>query len=113
MKQLQSALLSPSLTYELVKIGSQLGRLRHAYQVTQREAAVRAGISRNTAYRIECGDAGVAIGQILRYLDAIAPGTTVRDLVNESSTELLSLANRERTKRASTKGHGGAAREET
>lgn len=111
MKQMQSALLPPSLTSELVKIGGQLGRLRHAHQVTQRQAAARAGLSRNTAYRIERGDAGVAIGQIIRYLDAISPGATIQDLVNESSEELLALADRERTKRTSGK-RSRAAREE-
>lgn len=111
MKQLQSALLSPSLSHELTKIGGQLGRLRHAYQVTQREAALRAGISRNTAYRIECGDAGVAIGQILRYLDAISPGTTIQDLLNETSEKLLALRRRETTKRARTTGRAGRLNE--
>lgn len=104
MKVIQSAVLPPSLTGELVKLGEQLGRLRHAHRISQGDAAIRAGISRNTAYRIECGHPGVAIGQIVRYLDAIAPGATFQDLVNETSEKLVALKLREMTKRTRTVG---------
>ena len=45
-------------------------------------------MSRNTAYRLEKGDPGIAMGQILRYLDAIVPGKTLLELL-----ELAPLAN--------------------
>ena len=59
----------------------------------------RAGLSRNTAYRIEKGDPGLAIRQVLRYLDAIAPGATLTDLLLESDPALAFLRARESTKR--------------
>ena len=67
--------------------------------IKQTDAALRAGQSRNTAYRIERGDPGLAIGQVLRYLDAIAPGSTLLDLLSESDPALAALAARERTQR--------------
>jgi hypothetical protein len=70
-----------------------------ARRVKQADAALRAGLSRNTAYRLEHGDPGVALGQILRYLDAIAPGSTLRNLLDESDPALASLSMRERTRR--------------
>ncbi|QUN32820.1 helix-turn-helix transcriptional regulator (plasmid) [Cupriavidus sp. KK10] len=45
-----------------------LARLRQARHIKQADAAVRAGLSRNTAYRIEKGDPGLAFGQMLEYL---------------------------------------------
>jgi hypothetical protein len=55
--------------------------------------------SRNTVYRLEKGDPGLAIGQVLRYLDAIAPGSTLLDLLSEKDPALISLSAREKTKR--------------
>ena len=52
-----------------------------------------------TAYRIEKGDAGLAIGQILRYLEAIAPGTSLIALLMEYDPSLGALQARESTKR--------------
>jgi transcriptional regulator with XRE-family HTH domain len=99
MKVQQAVLLAPHLLAESKRIGELLARLRVARKVKQSDAAVRAGLSRNTAYRIEHGDPGLAIGQVLRYLDAIAPGSTLADLFLESDLALLSLAARERTRR--------------
>jgi transcriptional regulator with XRE-family HTH domain len=99
MKVRQSAVLSTHLAQEVAHLGQLLARLRHARKVKQADAALRAGLSRNTAYRIEKGDAGVAIGQVLRYLDAIAPGTTLVGLLNESDPALSALQARESTKR--------------
>ena len=99
MKVRQSAVLSTHLAKEVVHLGQLLARLRHARKVKQADAALRAGISRNTAYRIEKGDAGLAIGQVLRYLEAIAPGTTLAGLLNESDPSLSALQARESTKR--------------
>ncbi|MBF8179775.1 helix-turn-helix transcriptional regulator [Herminiimonas contaminans] len=99
MKVQQSAVLSTHLAQEVVHLGRLLARLRHARKVKQVDAALRAGLSRNTAYRIEKGDAGLAIGQILRYLEAIAPGTTLAGLLLESDPALSALQARESTKR--------------
>lgn len=45
--------------------------------MTQDEAALRAGLSRPTVARIEAGTANRTLSQILRYLDALAPGTSL------------------------------------
>jgi transcriptional regulator with XRE-family HTH domain len=99
MKVRQSAALSTHLKQEVVRLGQLLARLRHARNIRQVDAALRAGLSRNTAYRIEKGDPGLAIGQVLRYLEAIAPGTTLAGLLRESDPALASLRVRESTKR--------------
>ena len=99
MKVQQSAVLSKHLAQEVVQLGQLVARLRHARNVKQADAALRAGLSRNTAYRIEKGDPGLAIGQVLRYLEAIAPGTTLTDLLLEADPALASLQARESTKR--------------
>lgn len=80
MRVAQSATLRPELVSEAAKIGELLARLRIARGVKQADAALHTGLSRNTVYRLEKGDPGVALGrQILRYLDAIAPGLTLLD----------------------------------
>lgn len=99
MKVRQSAVLSEHLAQEVVHLGQLLARLRHARHVKQVDAALRAGLSRNTAYRIEKGDPGLAIGQVLRYLEAIAPGATLTGLLLESDPALASLRTRELTRR--------------
>jgi transcriptional regulator with XRE-family HTH domain len=99
MKIRQSAVLSPHLAKEIAHVGYLLARLRHARKVKQSDAALRAGLSRNTAYRMEKGDAGLAIGQVLRYLEAIAPGTTLASLLMEADPALTALQARESTKR--------------
>ena len=99
MRVTQSTVLSPELTSEAQKLGTLLARLRLSRGIKQQDAAVRAGISRNTAYRLEQGDPGLAVGQILRYLDAIAPGQTLRELLAESNPALVALGEREKKKR--------------
>lgn len=99
MKISQSAALAPHLLDQAKQLGRRLARLRLARGFKQTDAALRAGLSRNTAYRIERGDPGLAIGQVLRYLDAIAPGSTLLDLLSESDPALAALAARERTQR--------------
>ncbi|WP_159914679.1 helix-turn-helix domain-containing protein [Pantoea sp. 18069] len=99
MKLHQSAVLSPHLAQELVHLGHLLARLRQARKVKQADAALRAGLSRNTAYRLEKGDPGLAVGQVLRYLDAIAPGATLADLLRQADPALTALQARESTKR--------------
>ncbi len=73
--------------------------MRAARRMRQEEAALRAGISRNTAYRLEHGDPGVAIGQLLRYLDAIAPGLKLVDALAMRDPSLQALRARELTGR--------------
>jgi len=100
MKVTQSALLSPSQTEEARKVGSAFARLRLARGVKQDQAALRAGVSRNTAYRLEKGDPGIAMGQILRYLEAIVPGKTLLELLSETDPALAALSAKEQRRRA-------------
>jgi DNA-binding XRE family transcriptional regulator len=100
MKVTQAAVLTPSLASEARKLGAGVARLRIARGVKQDQAALRAGLSRNTAYRLEKGDPGVALGQILRYLDAIVPGKTLLDLLAESDPALATLRGQEQRRRA-------------
>jgi transcriptional regulator with XRE-family HTH domain len=99
MKVTQSALLSPSQAAEAKKLGTALARLRIARGMKQDQAALRAGLSRNTAYRLEKGDPGIAMGQILRYLDAVVPGKTLLELLSETDPALAALAAREQRRR--------------
>jgi DNA-binding XRE family transcriptional regulator len=100
MKITQSAILAPHLAAEIKKLGANLSRLRIARGVKQDQAALRAGLSRNTAYRLEKGDPGIAIGQVLRYLDAIVPGQSLLEFLSESDPALAALSVRERRRRA-------------
>ena len=101
MKVTQSAILNSSLAAETQKLGRALARLRIARGTKQDQAALRAGLSRNTAYRLEKGDPGIAVGQILRYLDAIAPGKTLVELLTETDPALTPAAlNRDSTRTA-------------
>lgn len=99
MKVSQSSAISPELARQSEQIGQLLARLRQARRIKQADAALRAGLSRNTAYRLEKGDPGLAFGQILRYLDAISPGTTLAGLLAESDPALKALESREATRR--------------
>jgi len=96
-----NAILSlPAELHEQAReIGERLARLRAAHPMRQVDAAVRAGLSRSTASRIEGGDPGVALGQILRYVHAIAPGISLGRLLSEELPSLTALQSRERTKR--------------
>jgi transcriptional regulator with XRE-family HTH domain len=99
MKTTQAEVLSPVLLQQAQRIGGALARLRTARGIKQVDAALRAGISRNTAYRLERGDPGLAMGQVFRYLDAIAPGATLLQLLQESDPSLAVLAQKEQTQR--------------
>lgn len=99
MKINQSAAISSHLLAQSLQIGLLIARLRIARKMKQTDAAVRAGLSRNTAYRIEKGDPGVAMGQVMRYVDAISPGSTLLDLLNESDPALGILKAAEQTRR--------------
>lgn len=100
MKITQAAVLSPSQAAEAKKLGAALARLRIARGVKQDQAALRAGLSRNTAYRMEKGDPGIAMGQILRYLDAVVPGKTLFELLSETDPALAALSAKEQRRRA-------------
>ena len=100
MKVTQAALLSPVQADGAKKLGAALARLRIARGLKQDQTALRAGLSRNTAYRLEKGDPGIAIGQILRYLDAIVPGKTLLELLSETDPSLAALGAKERRRRA-------------
>jgi transcriptional regulator with XRE-family HTH domain len=87
----QSAALPPSLAQQAAEIGDALLRLRQARRIKQSEAALRAGISRATAQRLERGDPGVSLGIALRYLDAIAPGATLLKLLSGKDPSLAAM----------------------
>jgi len=61
------------------------------------DAAGRAGLARSTAVLIEKGDPSRTQAQILRHLEAIAPGVTVMRLLQESAPSLAALGARELT----------------
>ena len=100
MKVTQSALLNSSQAAEAKRLGAALARLRIARGMKQDQAALRAGLSRNTAYRLEKGDPGIAMGQVLRYLEAIVPGKTLLELLSETDPALAALGAKERRQRA-------------
>lgn len=100
MKVTQSAVLSPTLAAEAKRLGAALARLRIARGMKQDQAALRAGLSRNTAYRLEKGEPGIAVGQVLRYLDAIVPGKTLLELLSETDPALAALGVQEQRRRA-------------
>lgn len=100
MKKAQNIAMPPHLIQRLKGIGEHLARMRKARRLLQAEVAVRANISRETASRIENGDASVAIGQIVRYLEVIAPGTDLARLYETQDAALALLESSERRQRA-------------
>ncbi len=99
MKYDESALLSAELTSQAQELGERLARLRKARKLRQSDAATRAGMSRVTAGKVERGDPRQSLGQILRYLDAIAPGTDLLSLLQRTDPSLVALENAEATRR--------------
>lgn len=99
MRTKQSNMLDERQLEESKRIGALIARLRLARKLKQAPAAIRAGMSRNTAYRIETGDPGVAMGQLLKYVDALVPGMTLKDLLLENNPALLALAASEKKQR--------------
>ncbi|MGV7208771.1 helix-turn-helix domain-containing protein [Oxalobacteraceae bacterium A2-2] len=99
MRVAQADALPSHLAIEATKIGERLARLRVARSISQTEAALRAGMSRNTAYRLEKGEPSIALGQLLRYLDAIAPGKTLQNFLLEDDSAIAALEAKERRKR--------------
>jgi len=100
MKNTQANTLNDKLASQLRDIGALFPRLRIARRITQSDAAIRAGISRTTASLIENGSPSVAIGQVLRYLDAIAPGKKLSQLLSSNDPSVLALEEDEQRKRA-------------
>lgn len=99
MRYAESAALPEPLHAQARALGERLARLRRARKLRQQDAAVRAGLSRVTAGRLERGEPAQSIGQLLRYLEAIAPGTSLLALLQESDPSLIALRSAEATQR--------------
>jgi len=99
MKRDEQPMMSPERLREARELGEKLARLRIARRIRQADAATRAGISRSTAVLLEKGDLGRTQAQILRYLEAIAPGVSLLSLLKEDDPSLQALAARETTRR--------------
>ena len=99
MKRDETPLLTPNRVREARELGEKLARLRMARRLRQVDAAARAGMARSTASLIEKGDLGRTQAQILRYLEAIAPGVSLLSLLQETDPSLKALIARELTKR--------------
>ena len=99
MKRPELAVIPPRLLAESKDLGARIARLRKARKMLQSDTALRVGVSRQTAVRIEAGDPGRTLGQLLRYLHAIAPGVTLLQLMRESDPSLIALSEAEMTKR--------------
>jgi len=100
MKTTQSLLLSKFIEQQLQTLGQRLRTLRIAQRLGQAECATRANLSRETASRIERGLPSVAIGQVLRYLDAMAPGRTLESLYTIEDSSLIFLQQNGQRQRA-------------
>lgn len=94
---------TPSLPVELLamthEVGGKLARLRKARRLRQADVALRAGVSRSTASLIEAGDPSRTLSQVVRYLNAISPGSTLIELLREDDPALGALQQAETTKR--------------
>lgn len=99
MKYPEAPLLLPSRAQECAALGAKLTRLRQARHMRQADAASRAGLSRSTAVLIEQGDPGRTLAQVLRYLEAIAPGLGLLGLLTDTDPALKALAQTEATRR--------------
>ena len=102
MKHNEKLLMPEERIEESAQIGAKLARLRVARGIRQVDAAVRAGMARSTAVLIEKGDPGRTLAQIFKYLEAIAPGVSMLELLQESDPALVVLAARELTQRVRT-----------
>lgn len=99
MKRNETPLLTPTRVQEAKELGEKLARLRMARHLRQVDAAARAGLARSTAVLLEKGDLSRTQAQILRYLEAIAPGLTLLNLLQETDPSLKALSAKERTQR--------------
>lgn len=99
MKKEENLLLSTQQLAQTQLVGERLARLRLARRVRQEDAAIRAGMSRPTARKIEQGDPGRTLGQVLRYLGAIAPGMSLLQLLEGRDPSLVALEASEKRQR--------------
>jgi len=99
MKYKEEPLLTPQHLVEAEGLGIKLARLRRARKMRQADAAARAGLARSTVVLIEKGDPSRTLGQIFRYLEAIAPGLSLPALLQETDPSLTTLAQAEATQR--------------
>lgn len=99
MKYKDEPLLTSQHLAEAQALGAKLSRLRHARRVRQADAAARAGLARSTAVLIEKGDPSRTLGQIFRYLEAVAPGLSLPALLQEADPALTALVQAEATQR--------------
>jgi transcriptional regulator with XRE-family HTH domain len=101
MKIRQKSALPAALATQLGDLGQALTRMRTARRMTQATAAERVGVSRNTLSRIENGDPSIAVGQIVRYLDALGRTDLIERLVADIADPAVTrLTAREQTQRA-------------
>jgi transcriptional regulator with XRE-family HTH domain len=100
MQRQQNTVITAMQAGKIRELGERLAEMRRARNLLQKDVAERANLSRVTASRIENGDAGVAIGQIIRYLDVIAPGITLGQVYQEDAAVAMQKA-REPKRRAS------------
>ncbi len=99
MKRNELPLMRDDSIEQARMVGGRLARLRHARGLRQEDAAIRAGVSRSTAVLIEKGDVRRTLAQVLRYLDAVAPGVSLLSLLKADDPSLDALAREEETKR--------------
>lgn len=99
VKYEEKQLMTPEQVAQALLVGERIARLRIARNVRQADAAVRAGLSRPTATRIEAGDPGRTLAQVLRYLGAVAPGMTLLQLLRGDDSSIVALAEREKRQR--------------
>ncbi|MFA9286340.1 MULTISPECIES: helix-turn-helix transcriptional regulator [unclassified Comamonas] len=83
MKYDETTRTSKDRLKEAAMLGKKLHALRMAMRITQAEAAARAGLSRSTAVLIEAGDESRTLSQLLRYLDALSPRTSLLALLTD------------------------------
>ena len=100
MKVPQKSALPESLEQPLFAFGKSLARLRVARRLPQAQVAERAGISRNTVSRIENGDPSIAIGQVVRYLQALDRVDLLARLTDAPDVAVMALAAQEKRRRA-------------
>tara|TARA_R110002049_G_scaffold112374_2_gene261856 strand:+ start:663 stop:1004 length:342 start_codon:yes stop_codon:yes gene_type:complete len=100
MKKRESLLITDAEAAQLRLLGERINRLRIARRMTQLEASLRAGVSRPTARKIERGDPGRTLGQVMRYLGAIAPGVTLLAMIEGRDPAILALEAQERRLRS-------------
>ena len=96
MKVSQKSALPDSLEQPLLAFGRSLARLRLARRLPQAHVAEKAGISRNTVSRIENGEPSVAIGQVVRYLQALNRVDIIEHLTNAPDPAVMALEAQEK-----------------